>query len=232
MAVQETRITPIQRRSSHRSSHNGCIKPLRCLLMGLVGAGVLLVAKPATSAEKLYVPFGPLNFSLSVDSLATFAETGEITPEFRFYARLLKPQLRDQFRQVLRRRFKVAPLAVAQYTYTPLGEAALQNLGQAIQTEAGVNGFHGIRSALILGAANPEGLSVVEFLRQFPTRGIRIDAQLLLNLSRQLTTYLNYRDAAVTAIEQQIATEAAAQPAAESSSLQDLTKAGPFKVAA
>lgn len=207
--------------------------------VGLVSLGFLtslglflapLAPRPALSAETIYVSYGPLNFSLSVDALATFAESGEITPEFRFYARLIKPKQREELRQLLQRRFKVSPVAVSQMTYTPLAEAALKRLGLAIQTEARVEGFNAIRAALILAATNPDGLTVIDVLRRFPTRGIRIDAEVLLDLRGQLTTFFNYRDAAIAAIDQQTTTEAPSQLASSVAQQMDLRAPGPFKV--
>ena len=58
-----------------------------------------------------------------------------------------------------------------QALYSPMGEAALRNLGELIQTGLNQNGFYALRAAWILSTADPEGLSFTGFLRHLMPGG-------------------------------------------------------------
>jgi hypothetical protein len=75
-----------------------------CLVLSLPSLLTVLKPRPALSAEKLYVAYGPLDLSLSVDSLETFAKSGKIDDEFKFYARFINKGTLAQLRQLLQQR--------------------------------------------------------------------------------------------------------------------------------
>lgn len=164
----------------------------------------LMTATPGMGAERIsffYPPFG--EFSLSVDSLAIFAQKGKITDEFSFYARRVNPQQLAQLREVLQQEFNVTPTLVSQVTYSPIGEDLIDRLGGLIRTELRQNGFYAIRGALILAAASPEGLTVVNFLRHFPSPTVRLNFTAGLKLVDDLSQVLEKRDEVVTWIQQE-----------------------------
>ncbi len=84
----------------------------------------------------------------------------------------------------------------------------LERLGRVIQTKARQPGFYAIRAALILAAADPEGLTIVNVLRKFPTYGIRIDIARGLGFANELTTLVNRSNRAIAGIAQLSETEA------------------------
>ncbi|MDF5728838.1 MAG: alpha/beta hydrolase [Rhizonema sp. PD38] len=57
-----------------------------------------------------YPPFG--EFSISRHSLEVFAKKGQITPEFAFYTKRIKPKQLAQLRELLQTRFEVTPTLV------------------------------------------------------------------------------------------------------------------------
>jgi hypothetical protein len=146
----------------------------------LVGmAIVLFTATPAKSAERIYLKYGPLLFSLSVESLATFVQTGEITPEFALYARQFDQTTRQQLRQALQQPYTMDEVAVYRMTEIPVVVDFLKGLGEVINTPSGLNGFYAIRSAVVLAAAEPGDWTLMDVIRHFPT-DIRIDAELAM----------------------------------------------------
>ncbi len=191
-----------------------------------------LTATPGLGAERIsffYPPFG--EFSLSVDSLETFAKSGKITDELAFYASRANPQQLAQLRELLQQEFNVSPTLVSQVTYSPIGEDLIQRLGSLIRTESRQNGFFALRGALILAAADPEGLTVVNFLRRFPSPTIRLSFTEGLKLVDDLLQVLQKRDEVVTWIQQEaIASIAPADPNAtiEHDQLPDLRSPGSF----
>lgn len=182
-----------------------------CSFLILGTGATALKPNPVLGAETIFISYGPLDFSLPVSSLEKFAKTGEIDRDLSFYARFLDEEGLANLREFLQRRLDVTPVVVSQVTYTPIGEKVLQRLGTVIRTERGLDGFHALRASLILAAADPEGMTMINIMRKFPTSGIRMSANQLIQLQRQFTTFFNYQKAAVMAVSQ------AAEKAAESS---------------
>jgi predicted dienelactone hydrolase len=197
--------------------------------LGLGVVSVVLSAIPAFGAERIafsYPPFG--EFSLSIEALEVFAKEGRITKDFGFYAKRANSQQLAQLRVLLSRRLEVTPTLVSQFTYSPLGETLVRRLGEVLQTDSRQNGFYAVRSALILAAAEPEGLTVVNILRRFPTRTLRLNLRRSLQITTELSELLQKSNAVVAAIKQQAATEAEAQSQVNFSQKADLRQKGSF----
>ena len=187
-------------------------------------------ARPVAAAEAVKVSLGALELSLSLEALQTYADTGNITGDLRFYARFLDDANRAELRRFLQQRFDVDPVIVSQITYAPLGERVLQGLGVVVQTENRTNGFKALRAAAVLAASDPEKLSVLNMIRYYPSTSIRINAEALLALRQEFTAMVDYRDAAVRAIQQQMDAEIAAAPAGNFAQLPDLSRVGGSRV--
>jgi len=201
----------------------------------LVATGMAIDAvlpRPVRSAEDIRILVtGPVLFTLSVDSLATFAETGEITSDLKLYARFLDDETLGLLRSGLNRKIPLDVVTVSHLTYSPLGRDILLNLGKVFQVYRGINGQKALRAAVIEAAAkaDPEGWTLIDVLREFPTPSIEIQLSDLLALRGELTVYYSYNNAVVEAIQVQAAAEAAAQASIDVSSLRDLSQPGPFQ---
>ncbi|MBE9125648.1 alpha/beta hydrolase [Coleofasciculus sp. LEGE 07092] len=175
------------------------------LAFGL-GILALLSAIPALGAERIkffYPPFG--EFSISVEDLELFAEEGTITDEFAFYANRATPEQLAELREVLQQRFQVSPITISRFTKTPIGETVLERLGRVIKADINQNGFYPLRGALILAAADPEGLTIINILREFPLETIWLDLPLSLQAIQEVSRLFGERDAVIDAIQQQAA---------------------------
>ncbi|MFB2837690.1 alpha/beta hydrolase [Aerosakkonemataceae cyanobacterium BLCC-F167] len=182
-----------------------------CILtLSMVFSGVK--PKPVLGAETILISYGPLEFSLPVSSLENFAKTGEVDRDLSFYARFIREDGLARLREFLQRRLDVSPVVVSQLTYAPIGEEVLERLGTVIRSGRTLNGFYALRAALILAAADPEGMTMINIMRKFPTSEIRISANQLLQLQNQFITLFNYQKAAVNAVSQVGEKEAAATP--------------------
>lgn len=209
-----------------------------CCLAALGFVPIALQPQRAWSAAQVQVTYGLLEFPIALEDLEIFAETGRITGGLRLYARFLDEQQEVNLREFLQQKYDISPVVISQVTYSPIGEQILQNLGQIIQTDARVDGFYALRSALILAAADPEGFSMINVIRFFPSSNIRIQGGELLELQRQFTTLVSYRNAAIEAIQQEAQAEITAAPLAlpqlnpaQSNSAQlDPVQPGPFQV--
>lgn len=181
-------------------------KFLESLSLGLIST--ILTATPGLGAERIsffYPPFG--EFSLSAESLETFAKEGKINSELGFYASRATPEQLAQLRQVLQQKFDITPVLVSQFTYSPLGVAVVQRLGELILTDSRQNGFYAIRAALILAAADSEGLTVVNLLRKFPSESLRLNFSEGLQIVNSLLDLGKAKDQIVALIQQQTIAE-------------------------
>ena len=185
-------------------------------LAGLLGTSLLQslwLIPPAFSTERIFASYGPIERSISVEALETFALTGEITEELEGYSRYLTPEQLEQLRNGLLVSADLDVLAISQFLYTSQGEAILQWLGEVIQTAGRQNGGRAIRGATIEAAANPEGgLNVLNVLKHFPTQGVRVDLEQLSRLADILITEINHTNQITSQISQQ-ASQAAAESA-------------------
>lgn len=197
--------------------------PSKALVLGLSCFATL--ASPAKAAEEIRLIMGGpgLVFDFSIDDLATFAETGEPTDEIRLFARFLDGGTLSLLNRPI-------PLDVVQtdnLLYSTLGRDLLQNFGKVVRVHPDVNGYYGLRGAMIGAAAQagPEGWTILDVLRQFPSESIDVRLQDLLALRRTLSVYFSYNRAVVAAIQGQSAAEAESQtPQAFS----DLAQPGPY----
>jgi predicted dienelactone hydrolase len=180
----------------------------------------------ALAAQRLTLAYGLLERSISLDDLIDYADTGALDDELYVYIRYIKPEQRELLRRSLRLKSDLSVVAVAQFLYSPQGQILLQRLGEVIQPESRQNGLHAIRAALILAAADPEGLTPINVLRQFPTAGIRIDLQKSLRIAAALDELITQTNRVSRDIAQQVERESVQQ--ALPNPLLNLTLPGPI----
>ena len=174
-----------------------------CWGWGLLLGSSLFCPEAVVAAEKIFLNYGPLSFSLSVKSLETYADKGKIEVDFQTYARFLEPEQLTSLRKALVTKADIDHITIAQFLYSPQGETILLKLGEVIKTSAGQNGFYGIRSALILAAADPEGLTPLNILRWFPTKGIVIASEEGLEILESITSTINQTRKAIAMVQYQ-----------------------------
>jgi hypothetical protein len=143
---------------------------------------VIINTSKANAADKIRLIYGPFNCSLSVESLKTYAETGEITPEFQPYTKFLNQQSLLQLRHWLQKDFERDVIGIRDYTHSPQGEELLQEIGNVVTTHSERNGFYALRSALIQAAANTEDWTILDVIQQFPNEHMQINTQELFKL--------------------------------------------------
>ncbi|MGI2905887.1 alpha/beta hydrolase [Tolypothrix sp. VBCCA 56010] len=193
-------------------------------LFGVISS--VAITTPAFGADRIdfyYPPFG--DFSISTNDLEIFAKQGKITSDFAFYAKRAKPEQLAQLREFLQTKFNISPTLVSQFTYSPIGEKILQRLGELVQVETRQNGFYALRSALILSAADPQGLTLVNIIRRYPSPSIRLNFSETVNTFGQLSDLLKKRDAVVSTL-QQLADKNTTQAQIDFSQRQDIRLAG------
>jgi predicted dienelactone hydrolase len=205
--------------------------PLARLSQSLVwgSAATLLAALPGSPAERIVFTYGQIELYLSVESLEAYAKDGTITPDLAFYLRFLKPEDIPKLRDALNASREIDPVSVSQALYSPMGETAVQNLGELFRTTTNQNGFYAVRAAAIQAAADPGGLSILGLLQHFPTQDLRISIPVVLSLVRDVDKFANQTDAVVHNIEALSATAAEASDPLDLASLPQVLQPGPFQ---
>lgn len=194
----------------------------------VVGVSALLVGNPTLAAERIYISYGVLERSVPIKALAAYARTGVISDDLATYTDYANPQQLEQFRGALLSRIPLSPVAISQFLYTPIGENLLARLGRVIQSDSRQSGFYAIRSALILAAADREGLTLLNVLQKFPSRGIRIDVERALEVVGTIQQSITQTERAVTAVNQQARAEAVSAPVVLEDPSTDLRNPGPL----
>lgn len=194
------------------------LSTIRCLLAGdrrlwtsliLAGVGGLLATiAPGRAAERIYVSYSLLERSIPVASLESYARTGAIDDDLAVYTQFADESTLKELRSVLLARVKLSAVTISQFLYSAQGELLLRRLGTVIKPEArDLSGYNAIRAALILAAADSEGLTLLNFLRKFPTRGLRIDVAESLRIARNLEKLISQTNRAVAAVNQEASVE-------------------------
>lgn len=172
-------------------------------LFGLALSVALLQAGPILAAERIFVSFQFLERSISIRDLEIYAKEGRKSKALAPYLGYLNPEQQTQLRASLQERLNLNAVAVAQFLYTPVGEAFLNRVQQVVQTKSGQGSFFALRSALILAAKDPEGLTALSVLRNFPNAGVQVDLNKALGLLNQVQTAVRTTNAALEAVIQQ-----------------------------
>ncbi|MGF1588361.1 MAG: alpha/beta hydrolase [Pleurocapsa sp.] len=161
------------------------------------------LSKEAVGAENIILNYGALEFSVSVDSLKTYSQTGELAGALKSYADFLTPEQLEQLKVGLNTSVDFSPLAIAQFLYSYQGEKILERVARVIRTKARQPGFYALRSALILAAADEAGLTPLNVLKQFPTDVLRVDSKQGLEIVKNLSQVVQQNNLAIAAIEQE-----------------------------
>ena len=191
----------------------------------------LAIAEAGTAAETIRIQQGLFSISISVDALEQFAATGEVPPELQNTLGRLNEDTLANVRQRLTFPLDFDVVAMSQLANSKLGEDYLMRMGKLVRTGTGQNGFLALRAAHIAAAQDPEGLTPIGVIYHFPT-DIRIDFRDLRNLNRQFASFVDYKFAALEAIQQQADQERAGGNGGNFSQQPDLRQPGPFSVTA
>lgn len=192
--------------------------------------GILAESRGAIAAERIYLSYSLLERSISIAALEEYAQTCEISGELTAYARYADRELLKQFCQILTTSTpkEIDAVAISQFLYTPQGEALLKRLGEVIRSDARQPGFFGLRAAFILAATDPQGLTLLNLLKKFPSRSIRIDLARAAEIVEELQRTVD-RTKHALALVNQISQQAAHNNPINESALADLRRSGEYQ---
>jgi len=181
----------------------------------VVSVSLFLSVGVARAAERIYASYAVLERSISVSALEHYAKTGELDEDLAVYARYADEETLDRLREALTLRAEVDPIAISQFLYTPQGESLLRRLARVIrppitQSPRQENGreppgYFGLRAALLLAATDKDGLTLLNVLRQYPTRDLQVDLQSALQIANEVRRIVNRSRRAIALVEQRAA---------------------------
>lgn len=200
---------------------------LRCALGTLLGSlSVGLMALPSSAAERVVLSYGFLEVAIPIDSLEAFAREGQVDDDLDSYLRSASVEARKELQEILLTPMEVSPATLSQFLYSTSGEVLLQYLGNLIQTDSRLNGFYALRSAVVLAAADAEGLTLLNVLQQFPTPTVRVDGLQTLRVAGAAAQLVEQTEQAIALIDQQSALEIKIEAAVDFTQYDDLKQPG------
>lgn len=203
------------------------------LLVFIIYLSAIALCNPAMAADRVYASYSALERSISVAALEDYALNGTVADDLAVYTRFLNESQLDELRRVLNSPIKVNAVAVSQFLYTPQGEFMLRRLGQIIKAESRQPdaGIYALRSALILAAAEPNGLTLLNLLREYPSPSIHIDLARTLGIAAELEKLVNETDRAIAKVQTKALDEAAlVEPGFHLAKNPDFRRAGSYRV--
>ncbi len=159
------------------------------ILLTAIGGGA--IAQSSEAAETVNFRFNIFEVSVSVDDLEIFSKTGELRGALDMASRYISPADMKNFRRILTERADIPVALLSRFLYTSQGEKFLDILGDFIRTGPNLSGNRAIRAAAVLATADKQnGLSLLSFLRKFPTSDIYFDIQAGLQTVGELSDLL------------------------------------------
>jgi predicted dienelactone hydrolase len=197
------------------------------LFLGVFSA--FLAAIPVNAAEKLYLSYGPVMLSVRVESLEAFAKDGTINEDLGFYLERATPEQQEAFREALRKQVDINPVLISRFFNSTMGTAILTRLGKGITIQGGTNGGYALRGAIVAAAFDPQGLTLLNVLKKFPTN-MQFQGELMLGAAQVAETVILGTETLVQKMRDWTAQEAETEPSANYAALPDLRKPGKYEV--
>ncbi len=171
------------------------LAPLKSTLtysLGVSGYATLLWLAPAKAmgAEQLILKYGPLQRSLPISALESLAETGQPNPELALYLALAQ-QSPERLRQGLTEPITITPGLLDRALSHPLGKVALSEMGRYLHPPSNEANGLALRAALLQSASGDNTLTLLEVLRNYPTREVTVEGDKILATYRQVNQWVS-----------------------------------------
>lgn len=162
-------------------------------LGSVLSGAVISLGLPASAADTIVFRFGEFSRDVSVPALAKFSNDGTVSPDLSAYFRLLDPSARTALRTALNQSVPVNEVMASNFLSTPLGKSSLQQLVKVLDQPASV-AQPALASALILAAAKPGDLRLIDVLEAYPTQRLPVNVAAVLSLARSLSQQMNLQN--------------------------------------
>jgi predicted dienelactone hydrolase len=173
----------------------------------------LALVLPSLAAEQIRVNYSTLSVEIPVSELTDYAKQGRLSPTLAAYAQVLSPQQLEQLRGALNDSIPLSSQIISRFLSTPTGEMMLRRLTRIIRASSpDKDNITVLRSALILAANDPEGLTLLGVMHHFPDAGIELDILEGMEVFKTITQIVAQNQAAVALVKEHSQTEVAAAP--------------------
>ena len=137
------------------------------------------------AADTVVLRFGPFAESISLEELQNTADTGKFPTGLELYTGRISEDQSRFFVRLLRTKVPIDVVTVNSLLNTQMGITILNNVSQAVvrKDDAGVQA---LRAALVLGATQPQGLSVINFIAAYPSQRLEIDVLKAFYVAKRL----------------------------------------------
>jgi len=196
-------------------SPNSKITKIFMWLGALAVAAFNLTVSPAKAAERIEFSYGALEIGVSVDELETYTKEDRIGKELNFFLSRVGESDRQYVREFLTLRNDFSALQVSQFFYSTIGEQVIGYLGDLVQTDGNLNGAKAIRAGLILAASDEDGLSLLNFVKKFPSRTMYLDVAKGLEVSDKIGNLSKATESVVSGVEKLASEVAKSEPKIE-----------------
>lgn len=143
-------------------------------------------SSPIQAAETVVVQVASIRRTISLAELQTYAETGNASPNLREIGRYLSAAQQQQILQSLKTPIPIGVRELRSLLDTQLGEGIARSLASATGRKDAVGALD-VQVGLVLGANNPQGLTIPTFIAAYPRQTLEID----LNQAYRVVSGLN-----------------------------------------
>ncbi len=227
------KVFQAQKTNNLTSNSYGLSRWLKSLALGIIPA--IVTALPVNAAKQISVGHEGLNTFISVSALETYAKNGEINYELASYMLLLEAKDEQEYRGLLQTRYNFPPQIVSQFLHSPMGQLFLKSLGEVIKTQSISddlssieNGAEAIKTALLKSVNDSEGLTLINFVRHFPSDIMWLEAKKILAVTEKVSTIQEETKAFVETVGNLTLKEAYQENKVDYSQLPDIRKKGKY----
>jgi len=195
-----------------------------------IAAILTAIAPKVRGAETINVVLGPARESISVRSLETFAETGTVDANLQSYIDLAQvtEEEKGRFQSVLTKSIPIEDTELLSRLFkTDEGQRLLNIFGRMIKIQGQINGKEALQTAILTAARSPEGLTLLNFFRQFPGE-MQIDLDESLKLAENIDLVVEGTRRFIAEMATLSEREVAALPPVDFDRLPDLREPGNF----
>ena len=153
------------------------------LVLAVAFSGVFFGSR-AIAADQVVLKYGIFNQSISVKELTTFVQTGQSTPLQTDFT--LARQDPNVVRQYLTEPVKVNPVFLDRVLNSPIGNALLDEISQAVHTPSRQADRQALRAALVLSASQDRKITLLKVIQNYPASDVEVEGDRLKGAYTQL----------------------------------------------
>jgi predicted dienelactone hydrolase len=208
------------------------------LFTSLVTGVILVTVSSAQAAERVEFGINPIELGVAVKELETYGKEKRAGKELDSFLKLIKEEDRVYIHQLLTVRSEFTALQISQLLNSAMGKKILTYLGDLVpvisRDAAGEihksNGARAIRTGLVLAAGDPDGLSLVNFLRKYLNSTIHLDVEKGFEITNKIEKLSKETRSMVSGVKELSTALAQTEPKVDLKKLVDLTVAGQYRV--